>query len=272
MNEIAARPASVDVDPLSAELLDALDSGRPLPTLTGRMELDATAAYRVAGALRRAREARGARHVGRKIGFSNRTIWPVYVIDAPMWGDMFAETVREVAPGDEVPLDRLIEPRIEPEIAFGLSATPDPVMSDAELLGCCACLAHGVELVQSPYPGWQFGAPDTIVAGGLHGMLLLGPRPAGPEWLAQLGDFACRLLRDGELQADGHSSNVLGRPLQVLRHLAALLAADPEGPALAPGKIVTTGTLTDALPVQVGQRWTTKLVGVDLPGIDIRLV
>jgi 2-oxo-3-hexenedioate decarboxylase len=30
--------------------------------------------------------------------------------------------------------------------------------------------------VQSIFPGWQFSAPDTVAAFGLHGALLIGPR------------------------------------------------------------------------------------------------
>ena len=257
---------------LADALLGSFDTGRSIAPLTERAaRLDLAAAYRVAAALRRAREARGARVVGRKIGFSNRTIWPIYGIDAPIWGDMFDDTVRDVAPGDEIALGRLMEPRIEPEIAFGLAVAPTPGMDDAELLGCCAWVAHGVELVQSPYPGWRFRTPDTVAAGGMHGMLLLGPRrPAQADLLGPLGDFTCRLLRDGALQAEGHSSVVLDGPLPALRHLASTLGSDPDNPPLRAGEIVTTGTLTDALPIAPGQRWTTELAGLDLPGMHVR--
>ena len=261
------------LDVLAAQVLGAFETGRPMAPLTERAELGIPAAYRVGAALRRAREARGARAVGRKIGFSNRTIWPVYGIDAPIWGDMFEDSVRDVPQGAEIALGRLIEPRIEPEIAFGLAAAPSAEMDEAALLGCCAWIAHGVELVQSPFPGWRFRTADAIAAGGLHGMLLLGPRrQAGADWLGPLGDFTCRLARDGAPQAEGHGSVVLDGPLQALRHLASVLAADPESPALRAGEIVTTGTLTDALPIAPGQRWTTELVGLDLPGLDLRFV
>lgn len=256
----------------AAGLLAAIDEGRQVPPLSEGAALDRPAAYRAAAAMRRMREARdGRRHVGRKIGFSNRTIWPIYGVDAPIWGDMYEHTVRDVEPGAEIALGRLPQPRIEPEIAFGLAAAPTADMTDAQVLACCAWVAHGFEVVQSPFPGWKFGAVDAVAAGGLHGLMLLGPRrPAGPDWLEPLGDFGCRLLRDGEIVAEGHSRNVLDGPLKALRHLAAVLEASPESPPLQPGEIVTTGTLTDALPVAPGQRWTTELAGLDLPGMDVR--
>jgi hypothetical protein len=33
--------------------------------------------------------------------------------------------------------------------------------------------------------------------------------------------------------------------------------------------VVTTGTLTDAYPVKAGERWSTKLAGIELPGLEL---
>ena len=48
-----------------------------------------------------------------------------------------------------------------------------------------------------------------------------------------------------------------------------LLARDQVNPPLAAGEIVTTGTLTRALPVSGGETWTTELTGVGLDGICV---
>jgi len=45
---------------------------------------------------------------------------------------------------------------------------------------------------------------------------------------------------------------------------------DQVNPPLAAGEIVTTGTLTRALPVSAGETWTTQLTGVGLDGICVR--
>jgi 2-keto-4-pentenoate hydratase len=70
------------------------------------------------------------------------------------------------------------EPRIEPEIVFGLGKAPSPTMDEAALLDCIDWIALGYEIVQSIFPGWKFAASDTIAANGLHGALLVGARPA----------------------------------------------------------------------------------------------
>jgi 2-oxo-3-hexenedioate decarboxylase len=147
-------------------------------------------------------------------------------------------------------------------------------MDERALLGCLDGVAHGFELVQSIFPHWEFSAPDAVAAFGVHGALLLGPwQPvAGHDaaWDQTLSTFRIDLQRDGVVVDQGRASNVLGGPLSALRHLVEVLASDPGHPSLAAGEIITTGTLTGALPVLPGESWTTGLTGVALDGIAVR--
>ena len=101
-----------------------------------------------------------------------------------------------------------------------------------------------------------------------RGTALTGDRPG---WQAALGRFSIGMDRDGALAADGHARNVLGGPLSALRFLVETLARDPDAAPLAPGEIVTTGTLTRALPVEPGAVWTTRLDGIGIEGIRVEL-
>jgi len=47
------------------------------------------------------------------------------------------------------------------------------------------------------------------------------------------------------------------------------LAAQSRFAPVQAGEIVTTGTLTAALPVSPGQTWTTVIEGIDLSGLSI---
>jgi 2-oxo-3-hexenedioate decarboxylase len=58
--------------------------------------------------------------------------------------------------------------------------------------------------------------------------------------------------------------------VSALRHLVDILARDQINPPLAAGEIITTGTLTRALPVSAGETWTTELTGVAFDGICVR--
>ncbi len=225
-------------------------------------------------ALRRLREMRGERHVGRKVGFTNRALWTQYGVFAPNWGDMYETTVHALADiGGRFDLSRLSEPLIEPEIAFKLAKAPEPGMDEAALMGCVEWLAHGFEIVQSLFPGWQFAPADTVAAGAMHGAFLLGGRhrveDAPSDLMPALTEFEVTLRRNGEVVDRGRGANVLDGPLTALRHLVALLADDAANPPLTAGEIVTTGTLTRALPVAAGERWTTEIRGLPIDGLAV---
>ena len=171
-------------------------------------------------------------------------------------------------------LSGLAEPRIEPEIVFGIGDSPDPGMDEHALLGCIDWVAHGFEIVQSIFADWTFVAADTVAAYGLHGALFVGPRHRvalpSDDWERELAAFEIDLYRNGTLLDHGYARNVLGGPVAALRHLVELLAKDGGNPPLAAGEIVTTGTLTRAFPVAAGEEWTTILAGTPLDGARIR--
>ena len=278
MNSATGKDTDDVADTLAQEILRAADSHRqiaPFSTRTSGADLDLAGAYRVTAALRRLRQARGELPVGRKIGFTNRTIWAQYGVYAPIWGDMYDTTLRPLEPGALIDLGPYLEPRLEPEIAFGLGRAPDPAMDETALLDCIDWVAHGFEIVHSVFPGWRFAAADTVAGFGLHGAYRIGPRhrltPATrPGWRAQLEQFEIVLARDGVEIDRGSAANVLGGPLSALRHLVQLLAADPVNPPLAAGEIVTTGTVTRAFPVAAGESWRTSVIGLPIDGIEIR--
>jgi 2-oxo-3-hexenedioate decarboxylase len=261
---------------LAGEALDALAARRQVVPFSARIDGFGLAdAYRVAADVRARRVARGERPVGRKIGFTNRTIWAEYDVWAPIWGTMYDTTVQRVVGADaHFSLERLVQPRIEPEIVFGMARAPEPDMDEDALLACVDWVAHGFEIVQSIYPDWKFTAADTVAAFGLHGALLIG-QPRGlrddrAAWQQALSRFEITLSRDGVEADRGQAANVLGGPVSALRHLVDLLAQDSAQPPLAAGEVVTTGTVTRALPVQAGQRWHTRLDGLPLPGLSVR--
>ena len=79
-----------------------------------------------------------------------------------MWGYVYNRTVHYLAElGDIFSLMHLAEPRIEPEIVFRLAVAPVAGMDERTLLESVDWVAHGFEVVQSIFPGWQFSVPDT---------------------------------------------------------------------------------------------------------------
>jgi 2-oxo-3-hexenedioate decarboxylase len=232
-------------------------------------------AYEIAQLVRDIRVARGETAIGRKIGFTNRTVWDSYGLSAPIWGYMYDSTVRDLSSlNARFKLAGLAEPRIEPEIVLQLASSPHPNMSDEALLRCIGWIAHGFEIVQSIFPGWAFKPPDAVAAQGVHVALLIGERHPISDGRKRLGEalsnFRIELLRDGEVMTHGHGYDVLGGPIQALRFLVQELARRPASESLRPGEIVTTGTLTQAMPAAPGETWATELTGIDVAGLQVR--
>jgi 2-oxo-3-hexenedioate decarboxylase len=266
------------VDTLSARLLGAIDAGKALAPVTDEHPgFDLADAYRVSAAVRQRRVGRGDRLAGWKIGFTNRSVWSSFGIDAPIWGPMYDTTVSEMKTDGTASfsLDGLAIPRIEPEIALRLSKAPDPGMNEDELLASVDAVTHGFEIVQSVYPDWKFKAADGIAAASLHARYVHGPLvPVEPSererWARMLPELSIAILRDGVEMDRGRGTAVLDGPVSALRHLVANMAKFPDY-ALRPGDLVTTGTITNAFPIARGERWTTRVEGAPLPGLDLRL-
>jgi 2-keto-4-pentenoate hydratase len=266
---------TTDIAAIGGEIIAALDGVRQIVPFSARGGgLSLAEAYRVSHWLEQSRAIRGDTSVGRKIGFTNRNIWAEYNVYAPNWGYVTTRSLRELSGTTELKLSPFAEPRIEPEIIFGLAHAPSPAMDELALMDCIAWIGHGYEIVQSIFPHWKFTSTDTTAANAMHGALLVGARqPIGSNaqgWLEQLASFEVALYRDGELIDRGRGDNVLGNPVSALRHLVGLLANDSLNPPLQAGEIVSTGTLTRAFPVAPGQTWTTELKGIPLPGVSVR--
>jgi 2-oxo-3-hexenedioate decarboxylase len=253
---------------LARELISLHETPREVPPFSERYPgLTAQSGYDAARALHEHRLASGWRPLGRKIGFTNRTIWPRYGVYQPIWGTVYDRTlIRAQGNRARVPLQGLVNPRIEPEICFGLRSAP----GSGRLLDAIEWMAHAIEIVQCHHPGWKLTLPDSTADNGLHGRLIVGaPCAIAPDVEERLPLVRVELLRGEERIDSGVGANVLGSPLLALEHLIDVLARQPGAPALAAGEIVTTGVITDAHPVAPGEHWSTRITGMGLPGLAV---
>jgi len=109
------------IDGLAGALIDAYDHAQTLPPITAtHADFDVAAAYDVLHAIEARRRAQGWVSCGRKIGFTNRTIWPRYRVYRPMWAHVWTRTVHQAPSGRAtLSLTSFVQPRIEPEVVFG---------------------------------------------------------------------------------------------------------------------------------------------------------
>lgn len=249
------------------------DAGMIEPFSDSMPHLTLADAYAIADLASRSRRAStGVRTVGRKIGFTNRTIWERYGVYAPIWGWMYDDTVGPAGAATTtgtdiatVDLTTLVQPRIEPEIVIGLGSPVNAGDDPEDVARAVAWVAAGFEVVHCHYPGWRFTIVDTIIDASLHGASRVGPRTdPWPGMVEDLTRFSVALHRNDEVIDRGVGANVLGGPLHAISHLAAVVGR------LEAGEVLTTGTVTDAAPVQSGETYTMAIEGLPVEGVRLR--
>jgi 2-keto-4-pentenoate hydratase len=267
-------------------LLAARADSALIAPLSDQEDLKLADAYDIAKNIMDIRTAQGETMVGRKIGFTNRAIWNRYgvkePIHQPIWAPLFDSTVRYANDNHgRQSLSGAQQPRLEPEIVFKLGATPRQNASIEDIAGAIEWMAHAFEIVVSPFPDWKFEAADAIAAFGLHGTLIIGePKVLSPAFRRNIDtvlgmasvSLSCAQDDSVVLRGAGFGSDVLDSPVHALWHLQQLLKTQPQFPPLAAGEIISTGTWTDAYPIEPGQTWISAFSGAPLEGLTVAFV
>ena len=278
-----------EVETLARELLSGYETGEmvAIPP-SGRPGFDLNTAYEVEATLKQFREAGGHRAVGRKVGYANKAMWRVLKLETLVWAHMYDDTVHH-SDGNSTTLT-LAHPRslkIEPEIVFGMK---QPVMVEGgeapdatAALGSTDWLAVGFEIIDCPFPDWQFQPSDFVASFGLHAALVIGERvQVRPDGIAALVDelprFKVRMScsnksKNGEFVEEGSGRNCLRSPALCLAELSAAIVRRFPNQPLRAGEIVSSGTLTAGHPTDRGDLWTVEVEGLSLslPPLTLRL-
>jgi 2-oxo-3-hexenedioate decarboxylase len=140
----------------------------------------------------------------------------------------------------------------------------------ANILQAIEWYAPSFEIVCCHFPQWKFKPADSAADFALHWRLIVGTpvtvKPGNIAALtAQLHDCRIALNRNRQLVARGVGANALDHPALALAFLADILARQPQFDPLQAGEIITTGTLTAAMPVRQGEVWASTYEG--LPGV-----
>jgi 2-keto-4-pentenoate hydratase len=255
------------VKELAAELLAAYSNGTTLSSpLSTRPNFDMAAAYAVESEFVRLRQEAGRTTTGLKVGYANKAMWRALKLETLVWAHMYDDTVHYT--GDNhalLSLDRMVAPKIEPEIVFRMKSPLNASTEPAAILETVEWLAPGFEIIDCPFPDWKFQPTDFVAAFGFHRALIVGqPLRVTPDLIsslaAQLPVFTLRLSKNGQLVEEGSGKNSLRSPALCLGELA-------RGINLSPGDLVSSGTLTTPTLIARGEEWKAEVAGLDLQSL-----
>lgn len=216
------------------------------------------AAYAVQHLLTQRAQAAGRRIVGRKIGLTSAAVQAQLGVDQPDFGALFDDM--EYGDAQEVPMARLIQPKVEAEIAFVLERDLDVEHpSLGHVLNAIAYALPAIEIVDSRVRDWKISIFDTIADNASSALYVLG---GSPKKIDQLDLGLCGMVLEhmGEPASVGCGAACLGHPLNAVLWLARTLARF--GQPLRAGDVVLSGALGPMLAVKPGAVYTARIEGL----------
>ena len=253
--------STVDIAALSARLLTAEADHVPIPPISAAFDPgDIDAAYAIQSASLQVWRDAGRRIVGRKIGLTNPRVQQQLGVDQPDFGVLFDDM--GYSSGDVVPFRRVLQPRIEAEMAFVLGGDLiDPNPSADEVASAVACVRPALEIVGSRIQDWKITIVDTIADNASSGAFVLG---AATRAISDIDLIAATMtMRRSRVGASfeevstGVGADCLGSPLIAATWLAAELVR--RGSPLRAGDVVLTGALG---PMVAGDQFAAHIDGL----------
>ena len=247
------------IQDVAARLRQAAESGKPIPPIRETLEAGGVAAaYAVQQANTDYALKQGRRLVGRKIGLTSKSVQKQLGVDSPDFGMLFADMA--LYDGEEVAMKRLMQPKVEAEIAFVLERDlTRPGATLADVVSAIAYALPAVEIVGSRIENWNIKLLDTIADNASSGLFVLGTQPR------KIDQFDLRLCgmameRRGEPVSFGAGVACLGNPLNAALWLARTMVE--VGSPLKAGDIIMSGALGPMVGASAGDVIDTRINGL----------
>lgn len=247
------------INELARRLREAEASGRAIaPIRDDLADGGIAAAYAIQAANTAQYQKDGRRIVGRKIGLTAKAVQKQLGVDSPDYGILYADM--EVVDGEEIVLSRVMQPRVEAEIALVLGR--DLVHEQiglSEVMTAVAYALPSIEIVGSRIENWDIRLLDTIADNASSGLYVLGGRPVKID---KVDWRLCGMVMEkrGEQISLGAGAACLGSPLNAALWLARKMVE--VGAPLKAGDIIMTGALGPMAPAAAGDVIEARINGL----------
>ena len=215
------------------------------------------AAYEVAAVNTRRALAEGRRISGKKIGLTSVAVQQQLGVDQPDFGVLFTDM--EFVSGAVVPVDTLIQPKAEGEVAFVMGRDLDGELTWGRFLLAIEYALPAIEIVDSVIQDWRITLVDTVADNASCGLYVLGTNPKRITDL-DLAAAAMQFDRNGEAASRGSGAACLGHPLHAAWWLAQTMQR--VGEPLRAGDVVLSGALGPMFPLVRGDALHLRVDGL----------
>ena len=211
-------------------------------------EITVEEAYRIQLITVEACLAEGRKVIGKKIGITSPAIMQMFNVGEPDYGHLLDDML--VTEGEGLAITRLLQPRIEGEIAFILERDlKGPGITPADVIRATAGVAAALEIIDSRIRGWRIKIQDTVADNASSAAFVLGSKLT-PLTGIDLRYVGFVMTKNGQLAATAAGAAVLGSPLQSVAWLANKMGE--YGISLRAGETILSGSAVAAVPVEAG--------------------
>nr|WP_264052116.1 fumarylacetoacetate hydrolase family protein [Rhodopseudomonas palustris] len=242
-----------------ADRIRAAYRGTPIAPIRSELpDLDVDAAYSIQQRNTAFWEKEGRRVVGSKIGLTSRAVQKQLGVDRPDFGMLFADMI--VGEDEPVAVGRVLQPKIEAEVAFVLDRDIDlETPTVADIIRAVAYVMPALEIVGSRITNWDIGIVDTVADNASSGLFVLGGPVRRLDGL-DLRAMEMRMTRGEEIVSQGSGAACLGNPLNAMVWLAGEVARRKR--SLRAGDVVLSGALGPMVPVSTGDVVEATITGL----------
>jgi 2-oxo-hept-3-ene-1,7-dioate hydratase len=210
--------------------------------------------YAVSRAWVKQKLAEGRKVIGHKIGLTSRAMQRSSNVTEPDFGTLLDDML--FPDGQDIPVARFIEPRVEVELAFILKAPlTGPNCTIYDVLNATDYVTPALEIIDARIEridkasGVTRKVFDTISDNAANAGVITGGRPVRPD-AVDLRWVSALLYRNGVIEESGVAAAVLNHPANGVAWLANRLAT--HGESLEAGQIILGGSFTAPVFVRAG--------------------
>ncbi|KAF5710882.1 product hydratase [Fusarium mundagurra] len=244
-------------------LRNAQITGKPTQPLRDRFQgLGVNEAYAIQKHNIDLQLSQGARIVGSKIGLTSTAVRQQIGVDQPDYGVLLDSM--ECAEGEPIAMSRLMQPKIEAEVAFILGKdieSPKPTIID--IIRAIEYVVPAFEIVGSRIENWNIGLVDTIADNASSSAYVLGTPLRKLEGL-DLRNCAMTITSASSAHRDvlstGKGAACLGNPLNAVVWVARVMAE--RGYPLKAGSLILSGALGPMVTVEPGETYKAHIEGL----------